>query len=125
MLSQPDIALSVNGQSVFDGETIEIDIINYPVLDLSLLESLGYIEATSFFIPGRLDWSDSNLVLGTSIFDEFDIGQVFSLEASISNTGFGINSDYLAVNLSVIPEPSTAMLLGVSGCFVCRRRRRS
>jgi hypothetical protein len=123
LLSQPDIALSVNGSPVLDGGVVEIDIVNNSILDLSLLDSLGFIETTSFFVPDRLDWIGTDLTLMTSIFDESDIGELFPLTATISNTGLGINADALTINLSIVPEPSTAVLLSMASLVVLYRRQ--
>ena len=124
LLSRPDIALSVNGLPVLDGGVVEFDVVNDPVLDLSLLDSLGFLEATSFFVPERLDWNGTSLTLMTSIFDESDIGGLFPLTATISNTGLGINADALTINLSIVPEPSTAVLLSMAAFVVLHRRQK-
>jgi len=121
VLRQPDIALVVNGLSVVDGGTVAVDIIHNPILDLSLLDSLGYIEATGFSIPGRLSQVGSGLTLSTNMFDQSDIGQVFPLTAMISNTGAGSNADQITVNLFIVPEPVTLSLFAFGGFVLLRR----
>lgn len=122
ILRQPDIALSVDGTSVLDGDTIELDILSDPVLDLSLLDSLGFIEEASIFIPGRLDYVGTELTFSDTLFDESDLGLTFPLTATISNTGVGVNSDTLSVNLMIVPEPAAAALI-LTGALLTFRRR--
>lgn len=122
VLRQPDIALTVNGESVLDGGSLTLNILRDSVLDLSLLDSLGYIESANLLIPERLNWSGSDLTLSASIFDQSDIGQVFPLTAMISNTGAGTNADLMTVNLSIIPEPATLTLLALGGLIMMRRQ---
>lgn len=123
LLRQPDVSLCVDGVHVQDGDTLVVDIANNPVLDLSLLDSLGFIEQAAFIVPGRLDVSGSDLTFTGTVFDQEDVGQTYSLTAWVSNTGLGINSDAMMVNLMVTPEPSTALLLSVVGVLALVRRR--
>jgi len=127
VLRQPVANLLVNGISLLDGETIEIDIFDESILDLSLLNSSGYLEGASFVIDGLLDQSGLgmwNFSYSGNLFGESDIGQVHSLTAGVYNTGLGVNSDYLDVNLSVVPEPATFSLLGL-GAVILRRKRKA
>lgn len=126
ILRQPDIALLVNDMFVIDGQTVAIDIFDNPTLDLSLLYSKGYLEGASFQIDGKLNQTGSDLAsflyLG-NLFDESDVGLTYSLTAGVYNTGLGVNSDWLSVNLSVVPEPATLFLLGLGGMFLRTKRK--
>ena len=121
ILRQPDIALSVDGTSVLDGDTIELDILSDPVLDVSLLDSLGFIEEAHIYIPDRLDYIGTELTFSETLFDEADLGLTFPLTASIGNTGAGVNSDTLSVNLAIVPEPAAGLLM-LATCVVPWRR---
>jgi hypothetical protein len=101
ILCQPDIALTVNGPAAPNGATLDIDILHDPVLSLSLADSLGYIEQAHFLIPGRLDVLGPDLSYAGTLFGPEDIGYVFPLTATISNTGSGVNFDTLSVNLAI------------------------
>ncbi len=84
ILRQPLIDLKVNSISVSDGETIEVDILNDPILDLSLLDSLGYTEGASLVIDGLLNQTGVgvwNFSYSGSLFDESDIGTIYPLSA--------------------------------------------
>jgi hypothetical protein len=94
-----------------------------PVLDLSLLGSLGFIEQAAFSAPGRLDISGPDLAFSGTVFTQDDIGQTFSLTALVSNTGLGVNSDAITVNLAITPEPTSVLLLAVGGLAGTWRRR--
>jgi hypothetical protein len=124
ILRQPDIALLVNDMFVIDGQTVVLDILDDPTLDLSLLNSEGYLEGASFQIDGKLNQTGSDLVsflYSGNLFDESDIGLTYSLTAGVYNTGLGVNSDSLNVNLSVVPEPATLLLLGLGAVMVRKR----
>ncbi len=124
VLRQPVANLLVNGESLVDGETIEIDIFTNATLDLSFLDSAGYLEGASFEIDGLLNQTGVglwNFTYSGNLFDESDIGQVYPLTGSVYNTGLGINSDLLSVNLSIVPEPATLLMLGLGG-LVLRKR---
>jgi len=122
ILRQPDVALLVNGLAVLDGETIEVEADE--LLSLSLVGSLGYIEERNFAITGLLDQSGAGADYLGTLFGDPDIGQVHSLTVGASNTGSGVNSDSMTVNLSVVPEPATLTLLAFGGLAVLRRRRK-
>jgi hypothetical protein len=121
ILMQPDIALMVNSLSVMDGETVAINIFDNPTLNLSLLNSKGYLEGASFLIDGKLNQSGSDLssfFYSGYLFNQSDIGYIYTLTAGIYNTGLGVNSDYLSVDLSIVPEPATLLLLGLGAVIL-------
>jgi parallel beta-helix repeat protein len=93
ILRQPEIALSVNEVSAEDNSITQVNVVKYPVLNLSLCDSLGFIENVRFQIPSKgLDVSGTDLTYSGTVFDQSDIGKVFSLLTTISNTGTGVNS---------------------------------
>jgi len=125
ILRQPDIALMVNSLSVMNGETVAINIFDNPTLNLSLLNSKGYLEGASFQIDGKLNQSGSDLLsflYSGNLFNQSDIGHIYTLTSGVYNTGLGVNSDYLSINLSIVPEPCTLSFLGL-GAVIVRRKR--
>lgn len=125
VLRQPAAFLEVNGNSVLDGETIEVDIFNDPILDLSLLNSLGYTEGASLVIDGLLDQAGmgiGNFTYSGNLFDESNLGQTYSLTVGVYNTGLGVNSNYLNIDLSIVPEPTTALFTCL-GALMIRKRK--
>ena len=111
ILRQPKIVLSVNGLSVEEGNTIKINIREEPVLNLSLVNSLGYIEKAEFIISSKgLDVSGTNLTYSGALFDQSNIGKVFPLLASVSNSGSGVNTDTIIVNLRIVASSGDANL---------------
>jgi uncharacterized cupredoxin-like copper-binding protein len=119
VLMRPRISLSVEGIEAIAGNTIQVEA-GEP-LDLSLLNSEGYIENASFAVPGRIDESGTSMTCSDLTFDNSDIGQTFTLTANVSNTGDGNNSDSVTVNLTVVPEPATLSLLILGGLALLRR----
>jgi len=47
---------------------------------------------------------------------------VFSLSGRLADTGTGVNSDFMTVNLLVVPEPGTLGLLGLAACCLLRNQ---
>jgi uncharacterized membrane protein len=108
---QPDIVLSVNGVSAEDNSIIQVNVVKYPVLNLSLLDSLGFIENAQFQIPSKgLNISGPDLTYSDVVFNQSDIGKVFPLLTRISNTGCGVNSDSMNVSLRIVGIPGDANL---------------
>jgi hypothetical protein len=122
VLRQPDVALRIDGQTVLDGATVEVEAGR--LLQLSLANSLGYIEQASFAIGGKLDQAGAGLSYSGILFGDSDLGQTYPLTAGVSNTGAGINADSMTVNLSVVPEPATLGLLGFAAFGLLGRLRR-
>jgi len=125
LLRQPDIALTIGGALAVPGSTLQWDIFANPTLDLSLLDSVGFIEEATFSIPNRLSVVGSELAFSGLVFDASDIGQIFPLTTTISNTGSGVNTDQISLNLEIVPEPATAFLLLTVGGLLLPRERRS
>ncbi|MFQ5500838.1 MAG: PEP-CTERM sorting domain-containing protein [Phycisphaerae bacterium] len=125
LLRQPDIALTIGGTVATGGTTLQWDIFANPTLDLSLLDSVGFIEEAAFSIPNRLSVIGTDLTFSGPVFDASDIGQIFPLTTTISNTGSGVNADQVSLNLEIVPEPATAFLLLTVGGLLFTRRRRS
>jgi len=121
VLRGPDAALRIDGSSVFGGDTIQVEA-GHLVL-LSLADSQGYIESATFWISGKLDSRGHDLRYAAVLFGEWDIGQTYPLTVTVSNTGLGVNSDSMTVDLLVVPEPATLGLLAVAACCLVRRRR--
>lgn len=124
VLRQPDIALSLNGVSLADGDTFQLDVLNEQFFDVSLGDSAGFVEEVAFSIPGKLEERWSNLWYLdylSNLFDEDDIGQSFPLTAQISNTGLGKNSDTVTINLAIVPEPVSVLLFVGLAAFIRRR----
>jgi hypothetical protein len=122
VLRQPEVSLRVDGKAVFDGATIEVEADR--LLQLSLADSLGYIERESLSISGRLNKTGTTgLIYSGVLFGESDIGQTYPLTVSVSNTGAGLNSDSMTVSLLVVPEPGTLGLLGLAACCLLRKLR--
>ena len=121
VLRQPDVALLINGSSVFGGDTVQVE--PGRLLQLSLADSLGYIEQASFSIGGKLDQAGAGLSYSGILFGDSDLGQTYPLTVGVSNTGAGTNSDSMTVNLSVVPEPGTLGLLGLAACCLVRKLR--
>ena len=90
---------------------------------LSLADSQGYIESATFWISGKLDRRGHDLRYAVVLLGESDIGETFPLTVTVSNTGMGVNSDSMTVNLSVVPEPASLGLLGLAACCLVRKLR--
>ncbi len=104
LLRRPAIVLRVNGVPANEGATLDVNILQNPLLVLSLTDSIGYIEETRFFIPERLDVLGPELVYMGTVFGPADIGLVFPLTVTISNTGSGINCDTVSATLAVTAQ---------------------
>jgi hypothetical protein len=118
VLRGPDAALRIDGSSVFGGDTIQVEA-GHLVL-LSLADSSGYIQSATFWISGKLE---SRGQYAAVLFGEWDVGQTYPLTVTVSNTGMGVNSDSMTVNLLVVPEPATLSLLALGGVAMLMRRR--
>jgi len=118
VLRGPDAVLRIDGSSVFGGDTMQVEA-GHLVL-LSLADSQGYIESATFSISGKLD---SRGQYAAVLFGEWDIGQTYPLTVTVSNTGMGVNSDSMTVNLLVVPEPGSLGLLGLAACCLVRKLR--
>jgi len=120
VVREPDVALRVNGSSVFGGDTVQVEA-GHP-LQLSMADSQGYIESATFWISGRLNRTGTGLSYAALLFGDPDIGQTYPLTVTVSNTGTGVNSDSMTVNLLVVPEPGTLGLLGLAACCLLRKQ---
>jgi hypothetical protein len=88
-----------------------------------MADSQGYIESATFWISGKLNRTGTGLSYDALLFGESDIGETFPLTVTVSNTGAGVNSDSMTVNLSVVPEPASLGLLGLAACCLVRKLR--
>ena len=118
VLRGPDVALSIDGSSVFGGDTVEVEADRLVLL--SRAGSQGYIESGTFWISGKLD---SKAQYAAVLFGEWDIGQTYPLTVTVSNTGGGVNCDSMTVNLLVVPEPATLGLVALAAWCLIRRQR--
>ncbi|NLX20151.1 MAG: SUMF1/EgtB/PvdO family nonheme iron enzyme [Phycisphaerae bacterium] len=124
VLRRPGVALSVNGVSVVTGQKVVVDISENPFLDMSLTDSVGFIENTSFFIPDKLDVSGTDLTYVGFPLTSDDIGSTLPLTVSVSNTGDGVNQDMMTVDLVIVPEPATFSILFFGAVVLFWRRMR-
>lgn len=124
LLRQPQIALAIDGTPVVPGSTVLFDVTQGTPLSLSLVPAVGFIETSSFFIPGRLNQLGTDRSWSGMPFGWDDIGQTFTLTTEVSNTGLGVNSDTMRVDVRVVPEPATLVMLVLGGLAVMRRTRR-
>ena len=121
LLRQPDAHLRINGQVIADGAVVEI--LPGALAELSLTDSIGFIEIASFDIPGVLNQIGSSLSFTDTLLGGALPGDTFNLSTSVGNTGLGVNSDAVNVTLLVVPEPMSATLLaGLILVFQTRRR---
>jgi len=121
VLRRPDMALGVNGSSVFGGDIVRVEA-GQPVL-ISLADSQGYIEKVSFSISGKLNQDGASLTYSGILFGDSDVGQTYPLRLYVSNTGTGVNYDVMTVNLLVVPGAGTQGLLGLAACCLLRKLR--
>ena len=115
LLRSPQIALTVNGDGVSDGQHLTIYGHNSVTLDLS--NSQGYIEnfsmtnaATGFSWSGQTWTGDSYNLYGAS-----------GVQFTVSNTGDGLNTS--SMDVTFVPEPATLSLLTLGSLAIVRRRK--
>jgi hypothetical protein len=121
ILRSPEASLTIDGTQVNDGQVF--DVLPNTDLSLSLENSTGYIESASFSANGFLDQSGTGLTADLAGFPPSDGGLVIPLTITVSNTGAGLNSQSLTVDIQVVPEPSAIALLTITGAILLARGR--